>query len=145
MLITPWGGGSGYYPSGTRFSVFLNTQSRKIKIGTAVSVANKPIAQSPQSTLGSNVENARFLLRRGNKLNMGFVRFVDKAPAFQSEPQANRPIVESTPHKGVAGLKPPSSLLRKIFNGNLARREGRAGGRVVGKTKRPRPQFRRRP
>ena len=52
LMITPWGGGSGYYPSGTRFSVMLNTQTRKIKIGTAVAVANKPIGQSPKRQCG---------------------------------------------------------------------------------------------
>ena len=143
-MITPWGGGSGYYPSGTRFSVMLNTQTRKIKIGTAVAVANKPIGQSPQSTLGGNVGSARFMLRRGKKLNMGFVRFVDQAPEIQSTPQALRPIVESTPQKRVVGLTPPSNLMRKIFNGNIVRREGQAGGRVIRKTTHRKPQFRRR-
>jgi len=144
VIITPWGGGSGYYPSGTRFSVLLNTQARKIKIGTAIAVNNKPIAHSPKTTLGGNVGKARFMLRRGTKLNMGFVRFVDQAPELQSKPQTIRPIVEPTPQKRVAGLTPPSSLLRKIFNGNIARREGRAGGRVIRKKAHSKPQFRRR-
>ena len=144
VIITPWGGGSGYYPAGTRFSVLLNTQARKIKIGTAIAVDNKPIARSPKTTLGGNVESARFMLRRGKQLNMGFVRFVDQAPELQSKPQATRPIVEPTPQKRVAGLTPPSSLMRRIFNGNIARREGRAGGRVIRKAAHPKPQFRRR-
>ena len=142
VIITPWGGGSGYYPAGTRFSVLLNTQARKLKIGTAIAVENKPIAHSPKTTLGGNVGDARFLLRRGTQLNMGFVRFVDQAPVFQSNPQAARPIVEPTPQKRVAGLTPPTSLMRKIFNGNIARREGQAGGRVVRKAARRKPKVR---
>ena len=84
------------------------------------------------------------MLRRGKQLNMGFVRFVDRAPELQSKPQAIRPIVEPTPQKRVAGLTPPSSLMRKIFNGNIARREGRAGGRVIRRAAHSKPQFRRR-
>jgi hypothetical protein len=145
---TPWGGGyansnpfitgsggtNSQYNPGQRYAVMLNVASRKLQIGTAVSVANKPIAHSPKTTLGGNIRPARQIVRGGRKLNMGFVRYLNMSPAelVKHTPAPPRK-VEPPPRKMVSGFISPRTSVRRIFGGNVAiqgkyRTSGRARG-----------------
>ena len=131
VFITPWGGGGGIYPQGSRFSVFLNTQKRKLQIGSAVAVPNKPISRSPVTTLAQGIDPARRLLRGGRTLNMGFVRFVKPTPANLVKGLSLPVGVPVHTRKMVAGSTYPTIAVRRIFGGNVAtQRRGTHSGRV---------------
>ena len=144
--ITPWGGGpsnpfvvsnSGGTPrfnSGQRFAVMINVGARKLQIGNAVSVPNKPIAHSPNTTLGGNIRPARQIVRRGQKLNMGFIRYVNMSPKALAQHSSAPPRrVEVSPRKMVSGFTSPTIAVRRIFGGNVATQgKYRHSGRVQG-------------
>ena len=165
-LITPWGGGlatpysnpfitasggiNSQYNPGQRYAVMLNVASRKLQIGTAVSVANKPIAHSPKTTLGGNIRPARQIVRGGKKLNMGFVRYLNMSPTelVKHTPAPPRK-VEPPPRKMVSGFISPRTSVRRIFGGNVAiqgkyRTSGRARGTSHAARAAKKPTYRRR-
>ncbi len=138
VFITPWGGGGGIYPMGARFSVLLNTQKRKLQIGTAVAVPNKPISRSPVTTLAQGIDPARRMLRGGQKLNMGFVRFIKTTPgnlaSIEAKSYNTRTAKAGNPAPGkkmISGATYPSIGVRRIFRGNVAtQRRATNNGRV---------------
>ncbi len=144
--ITPWGGGPSNpfvvgksigtpkYNPGQRFAVMINVGARKLQIGNAVSVPNKPISHSPKTTLGGNIRPARQIVRRGQILNMGFIRYVNMSPKALAQKSLTPPRgVETGPRKMVAGFTSPTIQVRRIFGGNVATQgKYRFSGRVQG-------------